>query len=262
MSYRLGFDVGGTLADILLVREDTGETFREKTASTPTDDHGQRAGGDRAARANVNRGPVTVTHTSEGFAGRLRPGSRPAVLAIDMMAAYYTEGSPFCLPSRSSLAGAAEVLYAARRAGVPVLHTVVTYSPQDLENLVFLRKVPALRQLTGDNPMGRLMPEVAPQEGEPVLVKQQASAFFGTDLTERLAALNVDTVVITGVSTSGCVRATAVDAVARNLVAVVVQDAVGDRTEEVGVASLTDLQTKYAEVVDLATAVGYLEAGV
>lgn len=201
---------------------------------------------------------MTVTHDPAGFAGRLRPGSRPAVLAIDMMAAYYTEGSPFCLPSRDSLDGAAQVLTAARRAGVPVLHTVVSYSADDLERLVFLRKVPALRALTGDAPLGRLMPEVAPREDEPVLVKQQASAFFGTDLAERLTDLGVDTVLVTGVSTSGCVRATAVDAVAHNLVPIVVRDAVGDRTAEVGDASLADLQTKYAEVVDLGTAVGYL----
>lgn len=195
-----------------------------------------------------------------GFAGQLRPGSRPAVLAIDMMAAYFTEGSPFCLPSRDSVDGAAAVLKVARQAGVPVLHTRVSYSEEDLENLVFLRKVPALRQLTGDNPLCQLMPEVAPAGGEQVLVKQQASAFFGTDLAARLRELDIDTVVITGVSTSGCVRATAVDAVARNLVAVVVRDAVGDRDDEVGGASLLDLRMKYAEVVDLATAVDYLRS--
>lgn len=201
---------------------------------------------------------MTSPHPPAGFAGRLRPGSRPAVLAIDMMAAYYTEGSPFCLPSKDSLDGAARVLAAARETGVPVFHTVVSYSQEDLDTLVFLRKVPALRELTGEAPLGRLMPQVAPAEGEPVLVKQQASAFFGTDLEERLADLGVDTVIITGVSTSGCVRATAVDAVARNLVVVVVRDAVGDRSPQVGEASLSDVQTKYGEVVDLATAVDYL----
>lgn len=201
---------------------------------------------------------MTVRRAPQGFSGRLRPGVRPAVLAIDMMAAYYTEGSPFHLPTRDSLEGAVQLLAAARAAGVPVLHTVVSYSEDDLENLVFLRKVPALRALTGDAPLGRLMSEVAPAQDEPVLVKQQASAFFGTDLTERLAGLGVDTLVIAGVSTSGCVRATAVDAVARNLVTVVVRDAVGDRSDEVSEASLSDLQTKYAEVVTLATAVGYL----
>lgn len=204
------------------------------------------------------RAAVTVRNAPRGFDGRLRPGSRPAILAIDMMAAYYTHGSAFCLPTRDSLYGAAQVLAAARAVDVPVFHTVVSYQEDDLENLVFLRKVPALRTLTGDAPMGRLMPEVAPAEGEPVLVKQQASAFFGTDLSDRLASLSVDTVIITGVSTSGCVRATAVDAVARNLVAVVVRDAVGDRSDEVAEASLSDLQAKYAEVVDLGTAVKYL----
>jgi maleamate amidohydrolase len=124
---------------------------------------------------------------------------------------------------------------------------------------VFVQKVPALRLLEEGSELGRLMPQVRPEDGEPVLVKQHASAFFGTDLADRLAALEVDTVVIVGVSTSGCVRATAVDAVAHDLVPLVVRDGVADRTPDVHEASLFDLQAKYAEVVELRTVLSYLD---
>ena len=199
-----------------------------------------------------------TTPSDPGFAGQLTPGSRPAILAIDMMAAYYNEGSPFCLPSEASLDGAAAVLDAARAAGVPVIHTVVSYPPDAAEELVFVRKVPALQALEEGSELGRLMPQVAPATDEPVLVKQQASAFFGTDLVEQLGALAVDTVVLVGVSTSGCIRATAVDAAAHNLIPIVVRDGVGDRTEQIEEATLFDLQAKYAEVVGLETVLNYL----
>lgn len=194
---------------------------------------------------------MTVTDQDSTFAGRLRPGRRPAVLVIDMMRAYYTHGSPFCLPSRASVDAAAAVLDAARQAGVPVIHTLVSYSQEDLDSLVFLRKIPALRALAEGAALGEPMPEVAPHDGEVVLVKQQASAFYDTDLTEQLRRSGVDTVVIVGVSTSGCVRATAVDAVQRNLIPLVVREAVGDRTASVHDATLFDLQAKYAEVIGL-----------
>lgn len=201
---------------------------------------------------------MSKTVPEQSFAGRLTPGGRPAVLAIDMMAAYFTDGSPFCLPSTACLDAAAAVLAEARRAGVPVLHTAVAYPPGSAESLVFVQKVPALRLLEEGGELGELMPQVSPEGGEPVLVKQHASAFFGTDLAGRLAELEVDTVVVVGVSTSGCVRATAVDAVAHNLVPLVVRDGVADRTPEVHDASLFDLQAKYAEVIDLQSALRYL----
>lgn len=193
-----------------------------------------------------------------GFAGSLRPGDRPAVLAIDMMAAYFTPGSDLCLPSRDCLESASRVLASAREAGVPVIHTRVEFGPGGLDGGVFLQKVPALRALIGDAAPGRLMPEVAPLEDELVLVKQYASAFFGTTLASTLTALGVDTVVITGVSTSGCVRATGVDALQHGFVPVVVRDAVGDRGPGPHEANLYDLQAKYAEVVGEAEVRTYL----
>jgi len=200
-----------------------------------------------------------VPGLDEGFAGTLSPGRRPAVLAIDLMRAYFDPASPLCLPSRDCLASGARVLSAARANGVPVIHTRVEFAPDGSDGGVFVRKVPALEHLYGGGPLSELMPEVAPVEGELVITKQYASAFFGTSLASTLVARGIDTVVLVGVSTSGCIRATGVDAVQQGFIPLVVRDAVGDRTPQAHDANLFDLQAKYAEVVDERTAVAYLE---
>jgi maleamate amidohydrolase len=105
-------------------------------------------------------------------------------------------------------------------------------------------------QLVPGGPLGKIMPQITPGEHEIVIVKQYASAFFGTTLAATLNALGVDTVIITGVSTSGCVRATAVDALQHGFVPLVVRQAVGDRDPGPHESALFDLQAKYAEVVD------------
>lgn len=200
-----------------------------------------------------------VPSHDEGFAGTLRPGRRPAVLAIDLMHAYFDPTSPLRLPSRDCLTSAARVLAAARTNDVPVIHTRVEFAPDGSDGGVFVRKVRALEHLFGGGPMSELMPEVAPAEGELVVTKQYASAFFGTSLASTLVAQGVDTLVLVGVSTSGCIRATGVDAVQHGFIPLVVRDAVGDRTSQAHDANLFDLQAKYAEVVDEKTAVAYLE---
>jgi maleamate amidohydrolase len=198
---------------------------------------------------------------AEGFDGTLQLGKRPAVLVIDLMRAYFDPRSPLCLPSTACLESAGRLVEAARRSDVPVVHTRVVYGPDGIDGGVFIRKVPALRQLIGDGPMNELMPDVQPLPSELVLVKQYASAFFGTTLASTLQANGIDTVVIVGVSTSGCVRATAVDALQHGFVTAVVRDAVGDRAPGPHEANLYDLQAKYAEVVDEETALGYLQEG-
>jgi len=175
-----------------------------------------------------------------------------------MMRAYFDPASALCLPSNECLHAAARVLARAREHGVPVVHTRVRYAADGADGGVFFRKVPALRDLVGDGPMGELVPQVAPSGDELVVVKQYASAFFGTSLASTLHAWGVDTVVVVGVSTSGCIRASAVDAVQHGFVPLVVSDAVGDREPGPHHANLHDLATKYAEVVDEATALAYL----
>ena len=197
------------------------------------------------------------------FGGSLGWGRSPALVLIDMMRAYFTPGSPFDLGSRASLDGCVTLLEAARSAGVPVLHTRVRYAANLADGGLFVRKVPGLAVLAEGAPdgLGEPVPELAPRADEVVIVKQYASGFFGTSLAATLTAGGIDTVVIAGVSTSGCVRATATDAMQHGFRPIVVADACGDRTEAIHVANLADLAAKYADVLDVETAVAGLHPG-
>jgi maleamate amidohydrolase len=199
----------------------------------------------------------------ETFGGSLGWGQRPGLLIIDMMNAYFTAGSPFDLGSDTAVTGCARLLEAARAAGVPVLHTRVRYRPGATDGGLFVQKVSALRLLAEDVPgdLGDLVPALTPRPDEVVVVKQYASAFFGTSLAATLTAAGIDTLVIGGVSTSGCVRATATDAMQHGFRPIVVPAACGDRTLVIHDANIADLQAKYADTATLDTACARLAAG-
>lgn len=204
-------------------------------------------------------------HDRSGWGGALRPGRRPALLLIDMVRAYFDVGGAFELPSTDALEAAARLLDAARSSDVPVVHTCVRYAADGVDGGVFFRKVAGLRVFAADaadgpDGPGAIRPEVAPVDGEVVVVKQMPSAFFGTSLAGTLTAMGIDTVVVGGVSTSGCVRASVVDAMSHGFVPMVVADACGDRSDRVHDGNLEDLAAKYAEVVELPVALAYLES--
>jgi maleamate amidohydrolase len=215
--------------------------------STPPPDDAPGPGA--ALAANYARG---------GFGQSLAWGSRPALVMVDLIRAYFEPGAAFYMGSDACLHAAARVLAAARAAAIPVLYTRVEYDKDGVNGGLFVRKIPALRHLVPGGPLGEIMPQIAPGEHEVVIVKQYASAFFGTTLAATLNALGVDTVIITGVSTSGCVRATAVDALQHGFVPLVVRQAVGDRDPGPHESALFDLQAKYAEVVDEDSVVSWL----
>jgi maleamate amidohydrolase len=173
--------------------------------------------------------------------------------------AYFSPGAELYMGTDDCLASASRVLAAARAARIPVLHTKVSFTEGGLDGGAFFQKVGALKHFVGDGPLGAIRPEVAPVAGEVVLVKQYASSFFGTSLSSTLTAAGVDTLIITGVSTSGCIRATAVDAIQHGFIPLVVRDAVGDRDPRPHEANLFDLQAKYAEVLGEAEVLAYLE---
>lgn len=200
-------------------------------------------------------------YAGAGFGRQLQPGRRPALLLIDFVRAYFEPGAELYMGTDSCLAEAAKLLAAARGADIPVVHTRVVFTPGGADGGIFYKKVAALRHFAaggGDGRLGEIMPEVAPNDGEVVVVKQYASAFFGTSLVSTLNAAQVDTVLIAGVSTSGCVRASAVDAIQYGYVPLVVRDAVGDRDPRPHEANLFDLQAKYAEVISASAAHQYL----
>lgn len=193
-----------------------------------------------------------------GFGGALAPGRRPALLLIDFAAAYFDRASPLYAGVEAARASAARLRDAARAARVPVLFTRVEYSPNGAEGGLFYRKIAALKCFETGNLMGEFTPELAPLPGDAVVTKYYPSAFFGTGLAERWRGEGIDTVIITGLSTSGCVRASAVDAVCYGFVPLVVTDAVGDRDPRVHAANLFDLGAKTAELVSEAQALAYM----
>ena len=197
-------------------------------------------------------------YSAAGFGGTLEPGARPVLLLIDFARAYLDPASPLYAGVEDVRASAARLRTAARAAGVPVIFTRVEYSADGHEGGVFYKKVAALKAFVTGNPMGDFTPELEPLPGDDVITKHFPSAFFGTDLAASLHARNIDTILITGLSTSGCVRASAVDAICHGFVPLVVVDAVGDRDAKVQAANLFDLGAKTAELVSEAQALAYL----
>lgn len=203
---------------------------------------------------------LAANYARGGFTQQLAPGARPALLVIDFVKAYLLPGYPLYAGVESAHAAAVRLLGAARAAGIPVLHTNVEYQPGGRNGGIFFRKVPALRCFeAGAHPEAAAFGDgLEPLPGETVVTKQYASAFFGTSLASTLTSLGVDTVLIAGVSTSGCIRASAVDCCQHGFVPVVVRDAVGDRASGPHEANLFDLQAKYAEVMGLEDVLAYL----
>ena len=193
------------------------------------------------------------------FDGRLGFGSRPAVLVIDFIRAYTTPDADFyAAPVVDAVAETVDVLALARQKHVPVIYTRVLYSASGVDGGVFVQKVPALRQLVDGEPLGEIVPELPPADDDVIIIKQYASAFFGTSLAAMLTSLGVDTLILTGCSTSGCVRATAVDGMQYGFRVIVPRDCVGDRHPEPHEANLFDIDSKYGDVVSKADVLQYL----
>lgn len=207
--------------------------------------------------------PPVADGARSGSMRRLEFGVRPALIVIDFVNAYLLEDGPLFGGEgvREAHRGARDLLLAARRAGIPVLHTNLAYEGDGRNGGLLYRKIGALAcfaEGAPDERFGRFVDGLEPAPGESVITKQYASAFFATTLASTLTSLRVDTLLIAGVSTSGCVRATAVDCCQHGFVPLVVRDAVGDRASGPHEANLFDLQAKYAEVIGLDEAKEYL----
>ncbi len=194
------------------------------------------------------------------FDGSLGFGDKPALILIDFVQAYFDTDCPLYAGVEDSLASALRVRDAAREAGILVIYTNVVYQDRGLDGGVFFRKVPALEAFIAGNPLGRWPAGLAPAADEIVISKQYPSAFFGTSLASLLTANKVDTLIITGLTTSGCVRASCIDAVSHGFIPIVVSDACGDRHEAPHKANLFDMQAKYADVVDEHTVLSELKS--
>ncbi len=194
-----------------------------------------------------------------GFGMRIGFGSRPAVLSIDIINAFTDPGMPLGSDLSAEIAAARSVLDAARTAGVPIVHTTVAYQEGGLADAgVWALKQAGLATLRAGTREVEVDERLDARPGEQVLVKKYASVFFGTDLVPRLVSRGIDTLIMVGCTTSGCVRASAVDAVQNGFRPMVVREAVGDRSSRAHEQALFDLEQKYADVVSLREALDYL----
>jgi len=192
------------------------------------------------------------------FDGSLGFGKAPALILVDFVDAYFNKDSPLYAGVEDALSSALRIRDAARNAGTPVIYTNVVYQEGGADGGVFYRKVPALEAFVAGNPLGRWPAGLDPAAGELVISKQYPSAFFGTSLAQTLKTKGIDTLIITGVTTSGCVRATCVDAMSYGFIPIVVADACGDRHAAPHEANLFDMNAKYADVVDERTVIEHL----
>lgn len=191
-----------------------------------------------------------LTNYAGAFDGHLAFGKHPALLIVDFVMAYLEPSSPLYAGVDEALASNIRLAAVARETGIPLIFTNVVYEPGGADGGLFYRKIPSLKIFDAGSPLGNFPPGLQPQDGEHVVSKQFASAFFGTRLDQKLRAMGIDTLIVTGLSTSGCVRATALDALQHGFAPFVVREACGDRHPEPHEANLFDLNAKYAEVIN------------
>lgn len=186
-------------------------------------------------------------------------GQRPALILVDMMKGFTDPACPLGSEAKAVVGANAALLVAMREKALPIFFTRVVYDNPD-QGRAFRAKVPALENLQRDSIWTEFDEALTPLEGETIIEKHYASAFFGTDLAVRLKASKADCLIITGLTTSGCVRASVVDALQYDYPTFVPREAVGDRNPSAHTANLHDINAKYGDVVGVADVLSYLEA--
>ncbi len=205
---------------------------------------------------------LDTNYARAGYHAAQTRGSRPAVIFIDFAKAYFDPDAPLyggegC---RIALDNAARIAPVARDLGIPTIFTEVLYQPGGADGGAFYAKVPALSCFDAGRETQKLAPPLAYTDQDIVVTKQYPSGFFGTSLAATLHWLKVDTLLLTGVTTSGCVRATCIDSISHGFVTLVVEDAVGDRAEAPHQANLFDMSAKYADLIRTDDAIAYLKS--
>lgn len=199
-------------------------------------------------------------YKERGIYGTVGLGARPAILVVDMTKAFTNPEHPVGADQTQGLQGISRLLATSRPKHVPTFFTSMAYHPGGSDAGVWGRKMPALLSLRLDDPAATEIDDrIAPQAGEIVLNKRAPSAFFGTGLSALLTPLGIDTLIVVGCATSGCVRASVVDAVSYGYRVVVPVECVSDRAPGPHQASLLDIDAKYGDAVPLSEVIGHLE---
>ncbi|MFI6408480.1 isochorismatase family protein [Streptomyces sp. NPDC050548] len=201
------------------------------------------------------------TYERAGFGAPVRRGSSPAIIVVDLTRGFTEPAFPSGADLTEVVGATGRLIAAARPAGVPVVFTAIAYTPAEAagDAVTWLHKSRGMRSLVEGGDEVALDPRLPRVPQDHLIVKKGASAFFGTSLAALLTGLGRDTVLVCGATTSGCVRATAVDAVQSGFSVLVPRECVGDRAPGPHEANLFDIQAKYGDVIDLKDAVGYLE---
>lgn len=188
-------------------------------------------------------------------------GKKPALIVVDFQLGFTVpEQSPLAGNLDAEVAATNELIAAARKKDIPVIFTVVGYDPHRQDDAgLWPEKAPSLRMLTLGSDLVKLDPRLNQEPGDLVITKKYASGFFGTYLASTLTMQSVDTAIVTGCTTSGCVRATVMDALANGFRPIVPIECVGDRAQEPHQANLFDIGAKYGDVMPLQEVLAYLE---
>lgn len=205
-------------------------------------------------------GDIEGIYERAGFGGGVEWGVNPALLVVDFSCGFTDPVSPLGADMSTELHQTGRLLDAARVAGAPVVFTSIAYDEGLTDGGAWLRKVPSLGQLRVGSRWVELDPRLKRRPGEPVVFKRGVSAFFGTHVASLLVAHRVDTVIVAGATTSGCVRASVVDAVQHGFHTLVARECVGDRALDPHEANLFDMAAKYADVVSVQEVIDYLHS--
>lgn len=193
-----------------------------------------------------------------GFCDSVSRGARPALVVVDLSRGFTEPQYPTGSDLDPQVEATARLLEAAHRRGLPVVFTTIAFDPESGDAGAWLDKAPGLAVLRAGTPLVELDPRLPRRPEDTVIVKKGASAFFGTNLAAVLVAQRADTVILCGATTSGCIRASAVDSVQSGFPTLVVREAVGDRAQGPHESNLFDINAKYADVVSLDDALAYL----
>jgi nicotinamidase-related amidase len=200
-------------------------------------------------------------YSSRGIGARVGLGVSPAVLVVDMTRSFTDPGHPVGSDQDAAVAAIASLLGVARAREVPVVYTTLAFLDRARDAGTWGRKMPALEHLRLDDPASvEIDPRIAPASDDLVLNKRGPSAFFGTGLVSLLIPQRIDTLIVTGCATSGCVRATVVDALSYGYRVAVPATCVADRAAGPHDANLFDIDAKYADVLPLGDVTAYLES--
>jgi nicotinamidase-related amidase len=186
-------------------------------------------------------------------------GVRPAVLVVDFSRGFTDPASTLGSDLTQEVEATMRVLAATREKGLPVVFTTIGFEASGKDGSLWLVKAPALAELRIGEKWVEIDPRLDRREDEVIILKKGASAFFGTNLPSVLVSQGIDTIILCGATTSGCIRATAVDLLQYGYPTLVPRECVGDRAQAPHEANLIDIQAKYADVVSVDDALAYLD---